>query len=183
MKLKLINLLKITCLSGPLVMGLPANAHIDLISPTPILDGRAMDRTALKVAPFGAPGVDISEAPLTTLQAGSSIEIEVEVYVFHPGEIVVLYTKDREGKDVEPVTLIPFEGAEIPHHNFLARAPVRGLPASKLIKLLVPLPDLEGEIILVVRQIMHGKFDKNADGTVSLKRIYYHQAARLKPVR
>ena len=52
-----------------------------------------------------------------------------------------------------------------------------------MIRTKVPLPDIEGTILLVVRQVMTDKLDPMPDGTVSLKRIYYHQAAKLKLVR
>lgn len=47
---------------------------------------------------------------------------------------------------------------------------------SKLIN--VALPN-----ILVVRQVVHDKFGVNKDGSVSLKRVYYHQEAKLNLVR
>lgn len=47
---------------------------------------------------------------------------------------------------------------------------------SKLIN--VALPN-----ILVVRQVVHDKFDVNKDSSVSLKRVYYHQEAKLNLVR
>lgn len=45
------------------------------------------------------------------------------------------------------------------------------------------LPDVEGVIILVVRQVMTDKFDNQPDGSISLKRVYYNQAAKLKLIR
>ena len=47
----------------------------------------------------------------------------------------------------------------------------------------VPLPDVEGEIILVVRQVMRDKMDETDDGGILLTRVYYHQAAKLDLVR
>lgn len=43
----------------------------------------------------------------------------------------------------------------------------------------VKLPNLDDDIILVLRQIMHDKFDNNTDRSISLSRVYYHQAAKL----
>ena len=161
----------------------PASAHIDLLSPTPLLDGRAMNSTALKNLPFGAPGVDVKGAPATTVRAGSLIEIKAEVYVYHPGDIVVLYTTDLAGGDMEPAWSIPHEGAEIPHFNLLYKGPVPDPEEGNIFTAKVQLPDIEGEIVLVVRQVMFDKMDLEDDGSVSLRRVYYHQAAKLNLVK
>lgn len=170
-------------LLGFMIVGFPAGAHIDLLSPTPLLDGRAMNFSALKNPPFGAPGVDITSAPATTVKAGSVIEIKADVYVFHPGYIAVLYTTDPEGGDMEPAWLIPNEGAEIPHHNLLYKGRTPDPEEGNIFTAEVRMPDLEGEIILVVRQVMYDKMDVNNDGSVSLTRVYYHQAAKLNLVK
>ena len=169
--------------AGMVVAGQQAVAHIDLISPRPLLDGKAMEHSALKVPPFGAPEVDVAAAPATTVKAGSEIDLEAEIYVFHPGEVVVLWTRDFDGADVEPAWEIPKPNAPIPHHNKLYAGRTPSPDEGKMWRARVTLPDVEGEIILVVRQIMHDKFDRNADGSVSLGRIYYHQAAKLNLVR
>ncbi len=171
-----------TGLTG-LVFSLPASAHIDLLTPTPLLDGKAMNFKALKNQPFGAPGVDVAAAPATDVQAGSVIEIEVEVYVFHPGEIVVLYTRDLSGQDVAPALELAAEGDDIPHYNLLYKGRTPGPGEGNRFRASVQLPDIEGEIILVVRQVMHDKIDVLDDGRVSLKRVYYHQAAKLNLVK
>lgn len=160
----------------------PSLAHIDLKSPEPLLNGHAGNMRALKDAPFGAKRIDVAAAPATTVQAGSVIELDVEHYVYHPGTVVVLYTIDPSGADVMPAYSIPEDGAAIPHTNLLAEFPVppRG---TKRQTYRVTLPDIEGTIILVVRQVMHDKFDKMPDGSVSLKRVYYHQAAKLELVK
>jgi len=174
----------ISSLAGAfLSLALPAAAHIDLKAPAPILSGRAQDFQALKSPPFGAPGVDIAAASATTVKAGSVIDIRVEVYVYHPGDIVVLYTTDPEGRDIEPAWSIPHEGADIPFHNLLYMGKTPDHDDTDIFEASVPLPDIEGEIYLVVRQVMHDKFDKMEDGSVSLRRVYYHQAAKLKLVR
>lgn len=166
-----------------MLISVPASAHIDLLTPVPLLDGKAMDYKALKSPPFGAPGVDVRAAPAATVKAGSMIEVRAEVYVYHPGEIVVLYTTEMEGGDIEPAWSIPDQGAEIPHYNLLYKGPVPDPEDSNIFEALVQLPDIEGEIILVVRQVMHDKFDVMKDGSVSLKRVYYHQGAKLKLVK
>lgn len=170
-------------LLGAFFISIPALAHIDLLTPPPLLDSREDDRNALKSPPFGAPGVDVAAAPATTLKAGSVLDIEVEFYVYHPGDIVVLYTTDLEGKDLEPAWEIPRMGAEIPHTNLLYKGKAPGRDERNIYRARITLPDIEGEIILVVRQVMHDKFDVNDDGTVSLARVYYHQATKLNLVK
>lgn len=161
----------------------PVSAHINLLSPEPLMGGKAKFFRALKKPPFGAPGVDVAAAPATTAPAGGTIDIEVEVYVFHPGEIVVSWTRDFSGADVAPVYAIPGPDAPIPHANVLYSGPVPARGSEQVFRASVPLPDVEGEIILVVRQVMHDKMDKTDDGGISLKRVYYHQAAKLNLVR
>jgi hypothetical protein len=161
----------------------PATAHIDLISPKPLMDGRAMNRRALKIAPFGAPRLDVVAAPATTVKAGALLDVEIEVYVYHPGEIVFLYTEDLSGADMEPAYSIAGPERPIPHRNLIHRIDVPPRGQHKMIRTKVPLPDIEGTILLVVRQVMTDKLDPLPDGSVSLKRIYYHQAAKLKLVR
>ena len=175
------------------VLGAPASAHIDLLSPKPLLDGRAMNYRALKQAPFGAPDIDVAAAPATSAASGGTIDLEVEVYVFHPGEVVVLWTRDFSGADVAPVYQLESADMPIPHVNMLASVPVpesfkkppnlKGTGERQIINFSAPLPDVEGDIILVVRQIMHDKIDATDDGGVSLARVYYHQAAKLNLVR
>lgn len=161
----------------------PVSAHINLLSPEPLMGGKAKFFRALKKPPFGAPGVDVAAAPATTARAGGAIDIEVEVYVFHPGEIVVSWTRDFSGADVAPVYAIPGPDAPIPHANILYSGPVPARGSEQVFRASVPLPDVEGEIILVVRQVMHDKMDETNDGGISLKRVYYHQAAKLNLVR
>lgn len=168
---------------GTLFLSFPALAHIELLTPAPLLNSRDVDRSALKSPPFGAPGVDLAAAPSTTLKAGSVLDIEVEVYVYHPGDIVVLFTTDPKGADIEPAWEIPKIGAEIPHGNLLHIGKTPDRNESNIFRASVLLPDIEGEIFLVVRQVMHDKFDVNADGTVSLRRVYYHQATKLNLVK
>jgi hypothetical protein len=170
-------------LFGTIIFCFPAFSHIELLTPPPLLNSREVDRSALKSPPFGAPGVDLAAAPATTLKAGSVLEIEVEVYVYHPGDIVVLYTTDPKGADIEPAWEIPTTGAEIPHGNLLHVGKTPDRNKSNIFRASVTLPDFEGEIFLVVRQVMHDKFDINDDGTVSLKRVYYHQATKLNLVK
>lgn len=180
------------------ILSAPASAHIDLLSPKPLLDGRAMNYRALKQAPFGAPGVDVAAAPATRAQSGGSIDLEVEVYIFHPGEIVVSWTRDFTGADVAPVMALdspPGPDNPIPYANWLATEPVpdnTGMKANlsgsddqqrMILNFSAPLPDVEGEILLVVRQIMTDKIDATDDGGVSLARVYYHQAAKLNLVK
>ncbi len=164
-------------------LALPASGHIDLKSPTPLLDGKAQAFRALKQPPFGAPGVDVLAAPVTVFHKGSMIEIEVEVYVYHPGEIVVLYTLDSEGKDVAPAMSIPTADTPIPHHNLIFRMKTPDKDEGSTFRAQFQLPDIEGTIYLVVRQVMTDKLDPMEDGSVSLKRIYYHQAAKLELVK
>jgi len=172
-----------------LMLALPtsSSAHIDLLEPTPLLDGRAGNFRSLKVPPFGAPDIDVASAPAHTVNSGSIIHLEVDHYIYHPGEIVVLYTTDMAGADVMPVMSIPEKGAEVPHHNLLYRGAVPTREeyntGQKTWRADVQLPDIEGTIILVVRQLMHDKFDDMPDGSVSLSRIYYHQGAKLNLVR
>jgi hypothetical protein len=161
----------------------PASAHINLLSPKPLMGGKAKFFRALKKPPFGAPGVDIAAAPATSAQAGGTIDIEVQVYIFHPGEIVVSWTRDYTGADVAPVYRIPARDAPIPHANLLYSGPVPARDAEQVFRASVPLPDVEGSIILVVRQVMHDKMDATDDGDISLRRVYYHQAAKLELVR
>lgn len=161
----------------------PVSAHINLLSPRPLMDGKAMDHRALKQAPFGAPGVDVAAAPATKATAGGSIDIEVEIYVFHRGEIVVSWTRDFTGADVAPVYRIPGPDALIPHVNILYSGPVPDRDAEQVFRASVPLPDVEGDIILVVRQVMRDKMDPADGGGISLSRVYYHQAAKLELVK
>ena len=167
-------------MAGPVSPGL---AHIDLISPEPLMGGRAKFWRALKVAPFGAPGLDVIAAPATTVKAGALLEVEIEIYVYHPGEIVFLYTEDMSGADMEPAYKLAGPERPIRHHNLIHRVDVPPRGQHRMIRTKVPLPDIEGTILLVVRQIMTDKLDHMPDGSVSLKRIYYHQAAKLELVR
>jgi len=178
----LMPLMSVAVLAGILISP-PVGAHIDLLTPTPLLDGKAMDYRALKNPPFGAPGIDVAAATVTTVKAGSMIEVRAEVYVYHPGDIVVLYTTDLTGADIMPAWSIPNEGVEVPHFNLLYKGPVPDPDDTNIFTAQVQLPDIEGEIILVVRQVMHDKFDVMEDGSVSLKRVYYHQGAKLKLVK
>ena len=167
-------------------------AHVELLFPPPMLAGK-IGGNALKVAPFGAPNIDVSEAPLTTLLAGSTLTIEFETFIYHPGETVVLYTTDPEGKDVMPAMELESMDAEIPHNNLLYRQETpcrlvngvcgRGSAGATTSSAEITLPNITGEVYLVVRQVMHDKFDRMAGGRISLKRIYYHQASRLNLVR
>lgn len=161
----------------------PAFSHIDLLDPPSLMEARALGGVALKSPPFGAPGMDVTSAPAKTVKAGSILEIKLEVYVYHPGDIVVLYTTDPEGADIEPTWEIPEMGAEIPYTNLLHKGKVPDKNQGTFYTAQVPLPDFEGEIYLVVRQVMHDKFDINDDGTVSLARVYYHQATKLNLVK
>jgi len=162
---------------------MPAYSHISLVSPVPIMDGYTFNGAALKAPPFGAPGVDIELVAPAVVTSGARIAIDVDVYVNHPGEIVVLYTSDVSGKEVFPVLRIPAsEGPvldNIPHENLLFRAPTPKVKGERL-KVSVQLPPLKGEIILVVRQVMLDKVVVDADkGEVDLSQVYYHQAAKL----
>ena len=183
MKLKSLKfLMPVVALAG-MVISAPVGAHIDLLTPTPLLDGKAGGHRALKNPPFGAPGIDVVAATAATVKAGSTIEVRAEVYVHHPGDIVVLYTTDLTGADITPAWSIPKEGAEVPHFNLLYKGPVPDPGDTDIFTAQVQLPDIEGEIILVVRQVMHDKFDVMEDDSVSLKRVYYHQGAKLKLVK
>ncbi len=163
-------------------LAMPAAAHINMITPTPLLDGHAKNNRALKAAPFGAPGFDVEKAPATVVKSGSTIDLELEIYVYHPGRIVVSYTRDFTGADVPPVMSIESMETEIPHKNVIFKGDVPPRAAGKEYKAKITLPEITGTIILVVRQIMTDKMDVQADGSVSLKRIYYHQAAKLELV-
>ncbi|MFC4349257.1 hypothetical protein ACFO5Q_15500 [Kordiimonas lipolytica] len=169
-----------------------ASAHIDLISPTPLQDGHAYDGNALKAAPFGAPDVDGMTAPSHTVEAGSVIDVEVNVYKLHPGEIVISYTRDLTGEDAYPVYEIASIKTPIPHTNVLLQAAApcsnsvgctTGAPADEPFRAKVKLPDIEGDIMLIARQVMRDKMIVNDDGSVDLSEVYYHQAAKLHLVR
>ncbi len=170
------------------LLALPASAiaHIDLLSPPPLLGG-VEGGNALKAAPFGAPEVDVALAEATVVKSGSVIELEISVFIYHPGDIVVLYTTDLSGADVEPVYEVASIDAVIPHNNLLAKVTtpcplVNCRPsreAASVFKLSVQLPEITGDVILVVRQVMTDKLDIEDDGTVGLGRVYYHQAAKL----
>jgi len=160
-----------------------AFAHIDLLNPPPLFSSKHGDTLDLKSPPFGAPNVDPELAPATTVKSGSILNIEVEVYVYHPGDIVVLFTTDPEGANIEPAWEIPKMGARIPHTNLLHKGKTPDRDESNIYRASVQLPNVEGVIYLVVRQVMHDKFDANPDGTVSLARVYYHQATKLNLVK
>jgi len=172
--------------TGPL-----AQAHINLIEPKPLMDGHGLDNTALKVAPFGAPGVDVEAAAAKTVKAGSEVDLVIEGYITHPGYIVVSYTTDIYGQDLMPIRSIPNYDTLIPHKNLLLKVaspcPEGNCKARKvdnnILKTTVKLPDVEGIIILVVRQVMTDKYDNQSDGSISLKRVYYHQAAKLNLIK
>ena len=166
----------------------PASAHINLTSPTPLMDGHAFEETALKAAPFGAPGVEIMDAKATTYEAGAVIDLVLDIYKIHPGELVVSYTRDAEGEDVFPVYDLPSIKTPIPHVNTLLQvaAPCNAdvgcataAPGVMDYHLQVKLPDTTGDIILVVRQVMRDKMHVADDGSVDLSEAYYHQAAKL----
>lgn len=169
-----------------LFIPLSAQAHIDLLSPKPLLGG-VEGVNALKAAPFGAPDVDISSAEATVVKSGSEIELEISVFIYHPGDIAVLYTTDMSGADVEPVYEIASIDAAVTHNNLLAKvitpcplAECRsGRTGASTFKIMVQLPQITDDVILVVRQIMTDKLDHEDDGTVGLGRVYYHQAAKL----
>ncbi len=169
------------------VLSLPASAHIDLISPKPLVGGRVDRGRALKVHPFGAPGVDPAEEPSTEVESGSVLQLDLNHYVYHPGDIVVLWTTDPEGKDVMPAMTIPSMDTPVPHNNWLAgmTAPCSEETGCKVARTDIPfsmwvkLPEVKGDIYLVVRQVMHDKFDQMDNGSVGLSRIYYHQTAKL----
>jgi len=156
------------------------------LSPKPLLGG-VVGGNSLKAPPFGAPDVDVAAAEATVFKSGSVIDIEVNVFIYHPGDVVVLYTTDFSGVDVEPVYEISAIDQDIAHNNILAKVETpcplencrSGKSADSVFKISVKLPDITGDIIVVVRQIMTDKLDKQADGTVGLGRVYYHQAAKL----
>jgi hypothetical protein len=127
-------------------------------------------------------------------KSGETINLKIETYVYHPGNIVFLWTRDFEGKDMEPAWEIASMDTPIPQTNFLGSIEtpcikdmdsncLRGRKGTTVLDVPVTLPDIEGEIILVVRQVMTDKLDLNDDGSVSLKRIYYHQATKINLVR
>ncbi|MCK5041475.1 MAG: hypothetical protein KAR62_04240 [Sphingomonadales bacterium] len=163
-----------------------ALAHIDLLSPKPLLGG-VEGGNALKASPFGAPEVDVAGAEATVVKSGSVIELEISVFIYHPGDIVVLYTTDLSGADVEPVYEVASIDVEVPHNNLLAKITTpcplveckSGRAGASVFKLSVQLPEITGDVILVVRQVMTDKLDIEDDGTVGLGRVYYHQAAKL----
>jgi hypothetical protein len=166
----------------------PANAHINLVSPAPLMDGHAFEETALKAAPFGAPGVEIADAAATTFEAGQEIDLVLDIYKIHPGEIVVSYTRDVEGEDVFPVYNLPSVKTAIPHVNALLQVAspcsaevgcATAAPGVMSHHLKVKLPDTTGDIILVVRQVMRDKVYVADDGRVDLSEAYYHQASKL----
>jgi hypothetical protein len=190
--MKTLKTLALTGLFAAFTM--PAIAHIDLLSPKPLLDGKAQKFRALKQQPFGAPGIDVAAAEATTFHSGQAIDVKVDSYVYHPGEIVFLWTRDFAGRDQEPAWEIANMETPIPHTNFLGsiESPcvegedgkcLRGRKGQSILDTTVTLPDVEGEIILIVRQVMTDKLDIQNDGSVSLKRIYYHQAAKINLVK
>lgn len=169
-----------------LILPQSANAHIDLLSPKPLLGG-VEGRNALKAPPFGAPEVDVAAAAATEVKSGSIIDVEINVFIYHSGSIVVLYTTDLYGGDVEPVYEVASIDAEIPHNNLLAKVetpcPLKpcksGRAGASTFTIPVKLPEITGDVFLVVRQVMTDKLDISDDGTVGLGRVYYHQAAKL----
>jgi hypothetical protein len=169
-----------------------AQAHIDLLSPKPLMSGHAMDEVALKAPPFGAPLVDAEAAPAQIAASGSEIDILLDVYKVHPGEIVVSYTQDLTGESAYPVYEIDNIRTPIPHTNVLLQAaapcsPVDGCATAAAgaaqFKATVTLPDIEGDMILIVRQVMRDKMVIAEDDSVDLSQTYYHQAAKLHLVR
>lgn len=186
-------MMKKILLSSLMVLGGMASsqAHINLISPPPLMGGHGLDDTSLKVAPFGAPGVDAEEVEALKVTSGSELELVIDGYVTHPGYIVVSYTTDIYGSDLPPIKSIPDYDTPIPHKNMLLKVPspcpngnckARRVE-DNILKTKVRLPNIEGVIMLVVRQVMTDKYDNQADGSISLKRVYYHQAAKLNLVR
>lgn len=167
-----------------------AQAHINLLKPKALLTGQEGGR-AQKYGPFGAGDVDIASAKAIEYKSGSYIEIEVEAYIVHAGYITVSYTQDFEGKDMEAVMVIPSANTQIPQKNMLAKFPAPcpedNCKARKvtgnIVKTMIRLPDIEGEIILVVRQIMTDNTETLGDGSVDISRVYYHQGAKLKLVK
>jgi len=167
--------------------------HINLLSPTPVLNGHHSKGRSQKTAPFGAPNIDASAAAVTNAISGSELELEIEEYIYHAGEIVVLWTRDPEGKDIAPVMQLSSSTSEIPHVNLIhrMRSPCRrdetgclkGTKGAITFKTTVTLPNIEGAVYLVVRQVMTDRMEELADGTISLDRVYYHQAAKLNLVK
>jgi len=170
-----------------IAMPIQTNAHIALLSPAPLLDGFTDRGRTLKVPPFGAPGIDVVAAPSTPMKAGATIDVKLDAYVYHPGYIVALWTRDPEAKDLPLILSIPSQSSPIPHGNLLTTVdtPCHPVDGCKIQRKSVPftfqvtLPDVEGEIYLVIRQVMYDKFDVQDDGSVDLRRIYYHQASKL----
>lgn len=182
---------RIAALAATLIT-IPAYAHIDLLSPKPLQDGHAYDGTALKAAPFGAPDIDGETAPAQMAYAGSDLEVEVNIYKLHPGEIVISYTQDLTGDDAYPVYEIASIKTPIPHENILLQAAApcsnavgctTGAPADEAFRATVKLPNIEGDIMLIVRQVMRDKMIVREDGSVDLSVAYYHQASKLHLVR
>lgn len=162
--------------------------HIDMLSPTPLLHGRALKGRALKQAPFGAPGIDVAAAPAHEAKAGSTITVELDVYVFHPGTMVAQYTTDMNGADMAPAMKVLSAGNAHPFPNLLT---TKAIPCNRIkgkrgcqkltepFKMDVTLPDVEGDVIMVIKQVMDDKlhFDP-VTGDVDLSRVYYYQAAK-----
>jgi hypothetical protein len=179
------------CLASLLLTATPtltASAHIDMLSPKPLLHGKALKGRALKQAPFGAPSIDVAAAPAIEAKAGSTIEVSLDVYIFHPGTMTAQYTTDMTGGDLMPAMKVLSAGNAHPFPNLLTTKPIpcnrvkgkRGCQKlTEPFKMEVTLPDVEGDVILVVRQIMDDKlhFDP-VTGDVNLSRVYYHQAAK-----
>jgi len=163
--------------------------HISLISPKPLLDGYAKNGRAQKVAPFGAPDINALSADSTPATSGGQVELDIDMYVYHAGEIVVLYTTDPTGADIAPAMTLASAQDPIPHKNLMYRQEtpcvlegdkcLRGRKGAMTFKMTVPLPDIEGDIYLVVRQIMTDQIQKMEDGSARLDRVYYHQTAKL----
>ena len=167
---------------------LTANAHIDMLSPKPLLHGKANKGRALKNAPFGAPGIDVAAAPAHQAKAGSTITVSLDVYVFHPGTMTAQFTTDMTGADLAPAMAVLSSGNAHPFPNLLTtkaipcnrKKGVRGCQKlTEPFTMDVTLPDVEGDVVLVIRQVMDDKlhFDP-ATGDVNLSRVYYHQAAK-----
>ena len=167
--------------------------HINLLSPKPVLNGHHDKGNSQKIAPFGAPNMDAKSAAVTTAISGSKLELEIEEYIYHAGEIVVLWTRDPEGRDIAPVMHLPSTSSEIPHANLIHRmqSPCtrdetgcrRGRGGAITFKTTVTLPNLEGDIYLVVRQVMTDRIEEQEDGSVRLDLVYYHQATKLNLVK
>lgn len=164
-----------------------AEAHIALLSPTALMDGTTDRGRVLKVPPFGAPGIDLEAAPAIDMKSGATIDVVLDVYIYHPGDIVALWTRDPEAKDLPLVLSIASIDTPITHNNMLTSVttPCHPIDGCKIQRKSIPfsfpvtLPDVEGEIFLVIRQVMHDKFDVREDGSVDLRRIYYHAASKL----